>query len=91
MSLEVLSLDGNKLEELPIEICWLPNLRELRVCNNNLHSLPLEIGLLQQINKIFLSQNKIKELPEVICYMILENLLSSTSFFINVIVYYRKI
>ena len=65
VSLEILSLNGNKLEELPVEICYLPSLRELRVCNNNLHSLPLEIGLLQQINKMFLSQNKIKELPEV--------------------------
>ena len=60
-----MSLDSNNLEELPTDICYLLELRELRVCNNNLQCLPLEIGLLRQMNKMYLSQNKIKELPEV--------------------------
>ena len=64
-SLEVLCVDNNQLEELPVELCWLQGLNELRVCNNNLQCLPLEIGLLHNISKMYLSQNRIKELPEV--------------------------
>ena len=65
-SLQHLSLNENKLEELPFEMCALTELTELHVANNQLTGLPLEFGFLSKLQKLHLQKNKIRELPEVI-------------------------
>ena len=64
-NLQFLSMNDNKLEELPFELCALSNLGELHIANNQLMSLPLEFGYLINLEKLHLQKNKIKELPEV--------------------------
>lgn len=64
-SLEVLSVEHNKLVDLPFEMCALMNLREFRANCNKLHSLPVEFGFLMNLEQLHLAMNKLKELPEV--------------------------
>lgn len=65
MSLERLSLDSNDLRTLPIEICALSRLRELRISKNHLERLPLELGFLSNLEELHVPLNRLRELPEV--------------------------
>ncbi|XP_024940249.1 uncharacterized protein LOC107267295 isoform X2 [Cephus cinctus] len=42
-SLETILLQGNKIERLPLELCLLPNLRELKVARNPLYYPPMDV------------------------------------------------
>ena len=61
--LEFLYLDGNKLTELPAEICDLRELRQLSVSDNHLVNLPTSIHRLTKLKKLYLVGNKLTELP----------------------------
>jgi len=61
--LEILHLNNNHLQSLPVEVCKLTNLKELWSMYGRFSSLPDEIGQLKNLEKIDLSNNHLKSLP----------------------------
>lgn len=64
--LEVLLLDGNKLDSLPKKLWGLQNLKELNLARNNLTQLPAEINRLKKLEALNLDDNKIQGLPQTL-------------------------
>ena len=64
-NLECVSLDNNKLKNIPKELCFLQKLCELRLSHNSILALPEEIKYLTKLKILILSRNKIEELPDV--------------------------
>lgn len=52
-----------QLEQLPVTIGRLQNLRILNLCNNRLTSLPSELGLLKKLHTLNLGLNQLEALP----------------------------
>lgn len=73
-SLESLSIEDNKLKNIPAEISMLGNLKHLNASGNKLKKLPNEICSLTNLEILDLYDNHIKKLPDNIHYM--ENLKS---------------
>lgn len=65
-NLQLQSLKGYQLSQLPIEICNLTWLQALVLGNNNLTTLPENITALQQLKILAINFNKFKNLPEMI-------------------------
>lgn len=62
-SLKTLTLNHNRLLEIPESICQLRSLRELLIFANQIQFLPEQIGNLVNLRKFFFSSNRIKRLP----------------------------
>ncbi|XP_020240789.1 plant intracellular Ras-group-related LRR protein 7 isoform X3 [Asparagus officinalis] len=65
-SLKVLTLDGNRLRNLPDELGALSRLEQLSITNNILICLPNTVGHLHNLLILNVSSNKLKSLPESI-------------------------
>lgn len=52
-----------QLEQLPVTVGRLQNLRSLNLCNNRLTSLPSELGLLRKLHTLNLGLNQLEALP----------------------------
>ena len=63
VNLQILSLDGNKLEQLPASFGQLVNLQRLYIFNNQLEQLPTSFGQLVNLQELGLSDNKLEQLP----------------------------
>ena len=59
-----LSLDHNRLRELPDELCSLPNVIFLSLARNKIRSLPESIGKLARLGSLWIGKNQIAALPE---------------------------
>ncbi|KAJ3424129.1 leucine-rich repeat receptor protein kinase ems1 [Anaeramoeba flamelloides] len=64
--LEVLNLNSNKINLLPVQIGQLTSLNKLSINNNSIEVLPNTIGKLVNLKEIFLSDNFIRSLPSQI-------------------------
>ncbi|MBE2197213.1 MAG: GTP-binding protein [Anaerolinea sp.] len=62
----MLSLDGNRLEEIPPQIAQLSNLQMLVLDNNCLSSLPTAISLLPDLQWLHVSRNQLTTLPSAL-------------------------
>lgn len=60
--LSLLSLRDNQIDELPMEIGKLSQLRVLDVCNNRLSYLPFTINVLYNLQALWLSENQCQAL-----------------------------
>ena len=60
---------NNKIIEIPKEIQYLTQLKEIQLYNNQLKELPLEIGYLTELKILDLSDNQIEEIPKEIQYL----------------------
>lgn len=60
--LSLLSLRDNQIEELPMEIGKLSQLRVLDVCNNRLNYLPFTINVLYNLQALWISENQCQAL-----------------------------
>lgn len=56
-TLEILSLEGNKLTELPRHLFQCEELKQLNVADNGLEKIPPFIGKLKQLQLLNLSRN----------------------------------
>jgi hypothetical protein len=63
-ALKSLCLDGNRLTELPPEICQLGALEELYLQENQLTALPESFGQLQALQELDLQRNLLTALPD---------------------------
>ncbi|XP_076096997.1 leucine-rich repeat protein 1-like [Mytilus galloprovincialis] len=63
LTLSILDLSYNQLKLLPLQICELSNLYNLKLNNNLLEHLPPTIGRLRNLKQFSASQNKISLLP----------------------------
>lgn len=63
LTLTVLDLSNNQLKLLPLQICELYNLYNLKVNNNLLESLPPTIGRLKKMKLFSAAENKLTVLP----------------------------
>ncbi|KAL6094692.1 lrrc18 [Pungitius sinensis] len=63
ISISVLDLHSNYLEQLPKSIGRLQNLLVLNLCNNRLTSVPKELGLLTKLRTLNLCINRLRVLP----------------------------
>jgi leucine-rich repeat protein SHOC2 len=61
-----ISLQGNKLQQLPEDISNLKNIEELYVFDNELTSLPSSIGELTQLKELDVYDNNLQTIPEEI-------------------------
>lgn len=61
--LEILYLDNNNLEELPVSIGRLRKIKELSLNNNALTEINKKIGYLKKLEFLDLSNNDLSELP----------------------------
>lgn len=59
----VLSLEDKKLEDFPVSILELKNLRTLNLTRNNISIIPKEIIELENLQNIELMDNRIEKLP----------------------------
>ena len=62
-SLQVLSMGGNNLTEVPVTLGQLKNLTALVLSDNQLKSLPAGIANLNNLKSLLLHKNKLKTLP----------------------------
>jgi hypothetical protein len=69
-----LNLGCNQLEEFPIEIGLLTNLRELFLHNNNIRNIPAQIGNLVHLTTLDLTENQLVHLPAELLKLNLQNL-----------------
>jgi internalin A len=65
-TLEVLWLDGNKIQELPPWIGELSALKVITLSKNHLRTLPPAIGSLRELRYFSLEENRIEQLPETL-------------------------
>ena len=63
LTLGILDLSFNQIKQLPLQICELSNLYNLKVNNNCLESLPPTIGRLRKLQMFSASKNKLTFLP----------------------------
>jgi len=61
--LEALSLNGNKLEEVPSCVLLLPRLTDLDLSRNKITRVPEWVGTMQQLNSLYLNDNPLKDVP----------------------------
>eukprot|EP01116_Phalansterium_solitarium_P008840 TRINITY_DN22807_c0_g1_i1.p1 TRINITY_DN22807_c0_g1~~TRINITY_DN22807_c0_g1_i1.p1 ORF type:complete len:763 (+),score=259.62 TRINITY_DN22807_c0_g1_i1:79-2367(+) len=62
-NLQKLTLEKHSLSVLPVEICRLPNLRELFLGGNFLRTLPPEIELVSRLITLHVQNNRIDKYP----------------------------
>lgn len=62
-----LSLEKQKLKEIPPSVFALKNLNELDLSRNRLTSVPAEIALLQNLQILKLSRNRFSKFPAEVC------------------------
>ncbi|XP_012684900.1 leucine-rich repeat-containing protein 10 [Clupea harengus] len=67
--LQLLALDFNCFEDLPLAVCGLPQLNILYLGNNRLADLPQEIAKLKELKTLWLESNCLTEFPQVICQL----------------------
>ncbi|MGA7892877.1 MAG: leucine-rich repeat domain-containing protein, partial [Candidatus Sulfotelmatobacter sp.] len=63
-SLEVLGLNGNRLEDLPESISSLSKLRLLKFNNNRFREIPFGLHGLRSLRALFVGSNPLTEVPE---------------------------
>lgn len=64
--LEILFLNENNLESIPIEIKNLSNLKKLHLNKNKITSIPVEIGELKELTDFQINNNLVEEIPLII-------------------------
>ncbi|KRT80673.1 hypothetical protein AMK59_6264, partial [Oryctes borbonicus] len=65
--LQVLSMGGNLLTEVPSTLGQLKSLQALVLCDNQIEKIPTEIAKLQYLKSLLLHKNRLKTLPQEIC------------------------
>ena len=65
-----LSLEGQKLKEIPPEVFTLTHLQYLNLSNNKIGSIPSDISKLDRLQFLNLSNNKIRYIPNEISALI---------------------
>ncbi|XP_067292615.1 leucine-rich repeat-containing protein 10 [Pseudorasbora parva] len=68
--LQLLALDFNCFEELPLVVCSLVQLNILYLGNNRLYGLPKELGKLTELKTLWLETNCFTKFPRVICNLL---------------------
>lgn len=63
-SLEMLDLSWNKIQTMPLRLCYCTKLRHLDLSHNQITSLPPEIGILQSLWHLSVAFNHLEALPE---------------------------
>lgn len=81
--LQVLSIGGNRLTEVPATVGQLMNLQALILCDNFIESIPSSIANLHQLKSLLLHRNKIRTLPQEI--VTLKYLTEVRSFYIQAV------
>jgi len=61
--LEILSISYNHFSKLPIEICYLENLKELFLSHTKIKSLPTEFTRLTKLESFGMEMNELDSLP----------------------------
>ncbi|MEQ2158790.1 hypothetical protein GOODEAATRI_015953, partial [Goodea atripinnis] len=61
--LETLSLNGNRIQQLPPTVGQLKALRTLNLAGNQITEFPLGLGTLRQLDLLDLSRNSIQSVP----------------------------
>jgi Leucine-rich repeat (LRR) protein len=61
--LEDLTLEGNKIKNLPENIGNLKTLTKLNLSNNQITNIPESIGSLTNLKELYLTNNQVKHLP----------------------------
>ena len=61
--LQILSMGGNRLTEVPSTLGQLTALQALVLCDNLLESLPSSIANLKNLKSLFLHKNRLRTLP----------------------------
>ncbi|XP_005101046.1 leucine-rich repeat-containing protein 69 isoform X2 [Aplysia californica] len=69
-SLTFLNLNGNKLKQLPPEICNLISIEHLSIDNNELIELPIEFCALTTLEEFHAAGNKLTSLPLEVGYLV---------------------
>lgn len=77
-SLQLLSLGGNLITEIPDTVGLLYNLHALVLCDNLIEALPSSIARLVHLKSLLLHKNRLKHLPREI--ITLKNLTEVGSF-----------
>lgn len=62
-SLQVLSIGGNLITEVPESVGLLSQLQALVLCDNLIESLPTSIARLKTLKSLLLHKNRLKHLP----------------------------
>lgn len=62
-SLQVLSLGGNLLNDVPEAVGNLHNLQALTLCDNIIENLPMSIARLSKLRSLLLHKNRLRHLP----------------------------
>lgn len=76
-----LDLSKKKLEEFPMDILKLTNLRTLKLAKNKIKSVPEEIQQLTHLVELDVSNNKLKEFGKGICQLLtLERLILNQNY-----------
>lgn len=61
--LQVFSLGGNNINEVPLSVGLLKHLQALVLCDNNIESLPANIANLHHLRSLLLHKNRLRTLP----------------------------
>lgn len=86
-SLQVLSLGGNLLTEVPSTVGQLKILHALVLCDNQIEKIPAEIANLQYLKSLLLHKNRLKTLPQEI--LTLKNLTEVLFFWRNLYTHFQ--
>ncbi|XP_063289541.1 volume-regulated anion channel subunit LRRC8A-like [Pelobates fuscus] len=62
-TIERLYLNNNKIDNIPVQLCYCRRLRYLDLSHNNLSYIPPEIGKLQNLQYFAVTANQIETLP----------------------------
>lgn len=62
-SLQILSMGGNQITDVPESVGALTSLQALVLSNNAIEQLPASIANLKQLRSLLIHQNKLKTLP----------------------------
>ncbi|XP_048522413.1 leucine-rich repeat-containing protein 58 isoform X2 [Dendroctonus ponderosae] len=61
--LQVLSLGGNNISDVPVSVGLLKSLQALVLCDNQLESLPASVANLHNLRSLLIHKNRLKTLP----------------------------
>lgn len=63
-TLEIIRFDSNGVEEFPLVLTQIPNLREVYANNNSIRTIPPAIGSLLKLRLLKIDFNKLESLPQ---------------------------
>lgn len=73
-TLQILHLESNTIQRIPVEVFHLVQLTHLNLSSNNLYSVANEIGVLNKLVFLDLSRNRLTQLPDTWDHRKLEHL-----------------